>query len=160
MEQQRKCPGCDGTMIDGDFIIKYDVNREAGLGDVQVSARLSSSHDHHFDSSNLSLWFVHDPYLFCSDFPHTQVVNGYFVHFFAPPDLPTVPKNVMFVIDTSGSMYGTKIQQVKEQWEFLFLAAAQFLTRLNLTDTRGNDSHPATAPRGRLLWHHFVQFPE
>lgn len=42
MEQQRKCPGCDGTIIDGDFIIKYDVNREASQGDIQVGTRPSS----------------------------------------------------------------------------------------------------------------------
>lgn len=41
-----------------------------------------------------------------------QIVNGYFVHFFAPPDLTRVPKNVVFVIDRSGSMSGTKMQQV------------------------------------------------
>lgn len=41
MEQQRKCPGCDGTMIDGDFIVKYDVNRETSLGDIQVCTQLS-----------------------------------------------------------------------------------------------------------------------
>ncbi|KAM3878582.1 inter-alpha-trypsin inhibitor heavy chain H3-like [Diretmus argenteus] len=77
VDQQRKCPGCDGTLIDGDFIIKYDVNRAQTLGDIQI-------------------------------------VNGYFVHFFAPPDLPRVPKNVVFVIDRSGSMSGTKIQQTRE----------------------------------------------
>ncbi|XP_042261665.1 inter-alpha-trypsin inhibitor heavy chain H3-like [Thunnus maccoyii] len=77
MDQQRKCPGCDETLIDGDFIIKYDVNRAKSLGDIQI-------------------------------------VNGYFVHFFAPPDLPRVPKNVVFVIDRSGSMSGTKIQQTRE----------------------------------------------
>uniref|UniRef100_A0A672I112 Inter-alpha-trypsin inhibitor heavy chain 3 n=1 Tax=Salarias fasciatus TaxID=181472 RepID=A0A672I112_SALFA len=76
-DQQRKCPGCDGTLIDGDFIIKYDVNREKNLGDIQI-------------------------------------VNGYFVHFFAPPVLPRVPKNVVFVIDRSGSMSGTKMQQTRE----------------------------------------------
>ncbi|XP_053172311.1 inter-alpha-trypsin inhibitor heavy chain H3-like [Scomber japonicus] len=77
MDQQRKCPGCDETLIDGDFIIKYDVNRAKDLGDIQL-------------------------------------VNGYFVHFFAPPDLPRVPKNVVFVIDRSGSMSGTKIRQTRE----------------------------------------------
>lgn len=41
-----------------------------------------------------------------------QIVNGYFVHFFAPQGLPVVPKNVVFVIDVSGSMYGRKMEQV------------------------------------------------
>uniref|UniRef100_A0A096LWR8 Inter-alpha-trypsin inhibitor heavy chain H3 n=1 Tax=Poecilia formosa TaxID=48698 RepID=A0A096LWR8_POEFO len=77
VEQQRKCPGCDGTLIDGDFIIKYDVNRQESVGDIQI-------------------------------------VNGYFVHFFAPPDLPRVPKNVVFVIDRSGSMSGTKMAQTRD----------------------------------------------
>ncbi|XP_066452540.1 inter-alpha-trypsin inhibitor heavy chain H3-like [Eleutherodactylus coqui] len=43
-----------------------------------------------------------------------QVVNGYFVHFFAPPKLSGVPKNVVYVIDKSTSMRGRKIQQTKE----------------------------------------------
>ncbi|XP_038553893.1 inter-alpha-trypsin inhibitor heavy chain H3-like isoform X3 [Micropterus salmoides] len=77
IEQQRKCLGCDGTLIDGDFVIKYDVNRAKSLGDIQI-------------------------------------VNGYFVHFFAPPDLPRVPKNVVFVIDRSGSMSGRKMAQTRE----------------------------------------------
>ncbi|KAJ3602961.1 hypothetical protein NHX12_030705 [Muraenolepis orangiensis] len=77
LDQQRACPGCEASLIHGDFIIKYDVKRAAGLGDIQV-------------------------------------VNGYFVHFFSPPDLPRVPKNVVFVIDRSGSMSGTKIQQTRE----------------------------------------------
>ncbi|XP_067861208.1 inter-alpha-trypsin inhibitor heavy chain H5 [Heptranchias perlo] len=61
----------------GDFIMRYDVNRELGVGDIQVQ-------------------------------------NGYFVHYFAPKDLPPVPKNVVFVIDTSGSMVGKKIKQTKD----------------------------------------------
>ncbi|XP_058487916.1 inter-alpha-trypsin inhibitor heavy chain H3-like isoform X2 [Solea solea] len=80
MEQQRKCPDCDGTLIDGDFIIKYDVNRAKSFGDIQT-------------------------------------VNGYFVHFFAPTELRRVPKNVVFLIDQSGSMYGTKIRQTRESME-------------------------------------------
>uniref|UniRef100_H2S040 Inter-alpha-trypsin inhibitor heavy chain 3 n=1 Tax=Takifugu rubripes TaxID=31033 RepID=H2S040_TAKRU len=77
IEQQRKCPDCPGTIIDGDFIIKYDVNRDKNLGDIQIA-------------------------------------NGYFVHFFAPKDLTRLPKNVVFVIDRSGSMSGTKMQQTRE----------------------------------------------
>ncbi|NWJ02154.1 ITIH3 inhibitor, partial [Crypturellus undulatus] len=43
-----------------------------------------------------------------------QIVNGYFVHFFAPTNLPNLSKNVIFVIDTSGSMSGREIQQTRE----------------------------------------------
>ncbi|KAM8909935.1 inter-alpha-trypsin inhibitor heavy chain H5 [Spinachia spinachia] len=43
-----------------------------------------------------------------------QVLNGHFVHYFAPKDLPVVPKNVVFVIDISASMSGTKIRQTKD----------------------------------------------
>ncbi|XP_077384752.1 inter-alpha-trypsin inhibitor heavy chain H3-like [Festucalex cinctus] len=77
LDQQRKCPDCDGTLIDGDFVITYDVNRATSLGDIQI-------------------------------------VNGYFVHFFAPPGLPRVPTNVVFVIDRSGSMSGNKMHQTRE----------------------------------------------
>ncbi|XP_032114046.1 inter-alpha-trypsin inhibitor heavy chain H5 isoform X2 [Sapajus apella] len=61
----------------GDFIIRYDVNREQGIGDIQV-------------------------------------LNGYFVHYFAPKDLPPLPKNVVFVLDSSASMVGTKLRQTKD----------------------------------------------
>ncbi|XP_010777739.1 inter-alpha-trypsin inhibitor heavy chain H3-like [Notothenia coriiceps] len=45
LDQQKKCPGCEGTIIEGDFIIKYDVKRKKGLGEVQVRSqqRLFSS---------------------------------------------------------------------------------------------------------------------
>uniref|UniRef100_G3P4Z3 Inter-alpha-trypsin inhibitor heavy chain H3 n=1 Tax=Gasterosteus aculeatus aculeatus TaxID=481459 RepID=G3P4Z3_GASAC len=78
LEQQRKCPGCEDTLIDGDFLVKYNVKQKGGIGG-------------NFRS----------------------IVNGYFVHYFAPPDLPRVPKNVAFVIDRSGSMSGTKIAQTR-----------------------------------------------
>ncbi|XP_054472647.1 inter-alpha-trypsin inhibitor heavy chain H3-like [Anoplopoma fimbria] len=77
LEQQRICPGCEGTIINRDFIVTYDVKRKEGIGELQI-------------------------------------VNGYFVHFFAPPDLVRVPKNLVFVIDRSGSMRGTKIKQTRD----------------------------------------------
>ncbi|XP_070759215.1 inter-alpha-trypsin inhibitor heavy chain H3-like [Enoplosus armatus] len=39
--------------------------------------------------------------------------SGYFVHHFAPSSLPRIPKNVVFIIDQSGSMHGGKIQQTR-----------------------------------------------
>ena len=43
-----------------------------------------------------------------------QILDGYFVHFFAPDSLPTLPKHVVFVLDVSGSMSGTKLEQTKD----------------------------------------------
>ncbi|XP_018575685.1 inter-alpha-trypsin inhibitor heavy chain H4 isoform X2 [Anoplophora glabripennis] len=40
--------------------------------------------------------------------------DGYFVHFFAPTDLEPLPKHVLLVLDTSSSMSGRKIEQVKD----------------------------------------------
>ncbi|KAK3512774.1 hypothetical protein QTP70_025114, partial [Hemibagrus guttatus] len=40
-----------------------------------------------------------------------QALKGYFVHYFAPTDIQKIPKNVVFLIDRSGSMRGKKIQQ-------------------------------------------------
>ncbi|XP_073694340.1 inter-alpha-trypsin inhibitor heavy chain H5 [Garra rufa] len=61
----------------GEFVVRYDVEREIGIGEIQV-------------------------------------LDGHFVHYFAPKDLPVVSKNVVFVIDTSASMVGTKMRQTKE----------------------------------------------
>uniref|UniRef100_A0A5F9DQ93 Inter-alpha-trypsin inhibitor heavy chain H3 n=1 Tax=Oryctolagus cuniculus TaxID=9986 RepID=A0A5F9DQ93_RABIT len=76
LDQQRSCPTCTDSLLNGDFTITYDVNRESPA--------------------------------------NIQIVNGYFVHFFAPQGLPVVPKNVVFVIDVSGSMYGRKLEQTKD----------------------------------------------
>uniref|UniRef100_A0A286XPV5 Inter-alpha-trypsin inhibitor heavy chain H3 n=1 Tax=Cavia porcellus TaxID=10141 RepID=A0A286XPV5_CAVPO len=76
LDQQRSCPTCADSLLNGDFTVTYDVNRESPA--------------------------------------NVQIVNGYFVHFFAPQGLPVVPKNVVFVIDVSGSMSGRKIEQTKD----------------------------------------------
>uniref|UniRef100_A0A3Q0R360 Inter-alpha-trypsin inhibitor heavy chain 3 n=1 Tax=Amphilophus citrinellus TaxID=61819 RepID=A0A3Q0R360_AMPCI len=44
---------------------------------------------------------------------HIKKSAGYFVHHFAPSNLPRIPKNVVFLIDQSGSMHGKKIQQTR-----------------------------------------------
>ncbi|KAB0797976.1 hypothetical protein PPYR_08969 [Photinus pyralis] len=54
--------------------------------------------------------------------------DGYFVHFFAPTELAPLPKQVVFVLDTSGSMSGQKIEQMKQ-------AMHNILDQLNEQDT-------------------------
>uniref|UniRef100_A0A672MDA7 Inter-alpha-trypsin inhibitor heavy chain H3 n=1 Tax=Sinocyclocheilus grahami TaxID=75366 RepID=A0A672MDA7_SINGR len=77
LEQQKSCSDCEDTLIDGDLLIRYDVNHPQDIGEIQI-------------------------------------INGYFVHFFAPDDLPQMPKNMVFVIDRSGSMEGEKMKQTRE----------------------------------------------
>ena len=68
-------------------------------------------------------WFVLLPNLRTTNFTFSsfyQVLDGYFVHYFAPKDLPPLPKNVVFVLDSSASMVGTKLRQVSPCHSFLF----------------------------------------
>lgn len=62
-----------------------------------------------------------------SDGGDVLLVNGYFVHFFAPSGLEPRPKDIVFVLDKSGSMSGTKIRQLKE-------AMATILNEMNPED--------------------------
>lgn len=41
------------------------------------------------------------------------VVNGYFVHFFAPHGLERMRRRILFILDTSGSMLGIKMEQMQ-----------------------------------------------
>ncbi|XP_074458734.1 inter-alpha-trypsin inhibitor heavy chain H4 isoform X1 [Larus michahellis] len=77
VDQQKINPELDETLLNGDFVVRYDVKRGAAAGDIQI-------------------------------------VNGYFVHYFAPHEMPVFPKNVIFVIDRSGSMAGRKIEQTRD----------------------------------------------
>ncbi|CAC5406521.1 unnamed protein product [Mytilus coruscus] len=42
------------------------------------------------------------------------VVDGYFVHFFAPSGMKPIPKDILFILDVSGSMTGVKIRQQRD----------------------------------------------
>ncbi|KAJ8962657.1 hypothetical protein NQ318_001051, partial [Aromia moschata] len=44
----------------------------------------------------------------------TLFQDGFFINFFAPSNLEPIPKHIVFVLDTSGSMAGEKITQLKE----------------------------------------------
>ncbi|XP_044751424.1 inter-alpha-trypsin inhibitor heavy chain H4-like [Coccinella septempunctata] len=54
--------------------------------------------------------------------------DGYFVHFFAPKDAKPEPKQISFVLDTSGSMWGRKMDQLKA-------AMKNILDQLNMEDS-------------------------
>ncbi|KAE8616620.1 hypothetical protein XENTR_v10008845 [Xenopus tropicalis] len=76
LDEQRQCPTCSTTAVNGNLLVKYDVKREKSS--------------------------------------HLQVFNGYFLHFIAPENLSPLPKNILFVIDVSGSMWGLKMKQTVE----------------------------------------------
>ncbi|CAC5406701.1 unnamed protein product [Mytilus coruscus] len=40
-----------------------------------------------------------------------MISDGYFTHLFAPESLKPIPKDVLFILDVSSSMFGTEIQQ-------------------------------------------------
>jgi len=67
----------DSHGVQGQFVVRYDVDRRNADNEVQV-------------------------------------LDGHFVHFYSPNNLQRLPKHVVFVLDTSGSMYGEKIKQLKD----------------------------------------------
>nr|XP_056722586.1 inter-alpha-trypsin inhibitor heavy chain H6 [Euleptes europaea] len=66
-----------------------------------------------------------------------QIYSGYFVHYFAPRGLPPVQKDVVFVIDVSGSMYGTKMKQTKKAMQVILgdLHQEDFFNIITFSDT-------------------------
>merc|ERR1719376_857886 len=43
-----------------------------------------------------------------------SVNNGYFTHFFAARTIPTRPKSLIYILDKSGSMWGSKMDQARD----------------------------------------------
>nr|XP_039253902.1 inter-alpha-trypsin inhibitor heavy chain H3-like [Styela clava] len=73
-----------------------------------------------------------------------QTRNGYFVHYFAPTKFTCLPKRVVFVIDRSGSMRGTKIAQTKSAFETvlkeMLMPTNSILLRLRVTSPYGKQN--------------------
>lgn len=102
LQQQRKCANCTDSAIDGTFTVVYDVNREGNTGELQVgAARLLQWVCSVVSAGAAVTAFV------------LQVSDGHFVQFFAPTNLSPLAKNIVFVIDVSGSMWGVKMKQVQ-----------------------------------------------
>ena len=43
-----------------------------------------------------------------------QFGDGYFVQYLAPSTLAPIPKNILFILDSSGTMGGTKLERTKD----------------------------------------------
>ncbi|XP_013166860.1 PREDICTED: inter-alpha-trypsin inhibitor heavy chain H1-like isoform X1 [Papilio xuthus] len=80
------------------------------------------------------------------------VNNGYFVHFFAPSELPPLSKHVVFVLDISGSMSGRKIEQLIEAMQTILgelnkgdvFNIVQFESSVQILDIASAYERPAT----------------
>uniref|UniRef100_A0A3Q3KD92 Inter-alpha-trypsin inhibitor heavy chain family member 6 n=1 Tax=Monopterus albus TaxID=43700 RepID=A0A3Q3KD92_MONAL len=98
---------------DGDAPASTHVERSAGCARVCYSPTLQQQIS--ISSKGLDADFIIQYDVDLRDLMgDVQVYDGYFVHYFAPRGLPVVPKDVVFVIDVSGSMIGTKIKQTKQ----------------------------------------------
>ena len=64
------------------------------------------------------------------------MVDGYFVHFVAPENLPPMPRHLVFALDISGSMQGKKIKQTKDAMKTILeeLRPGDFMTIINFAD--------------------------
>uniref|UniRef100_A0A9J8C1Y8 Inter-alpha-trypsin inhibitor heavy chain 3b, tandem duplicate 2 n=1 Tax=Cyprinus carpio carpio TaxID=630221 RepID=A0A9J8C1Y8_CYPCA len=76
-----------------DFKMDVHIQEKPGISFLEVKGDLSTDFGKNHDLDHVS--------------------NGYFVHYFAPSDVPRIPKNVVFIIDRSGSMHGKKIDQTR-----------------------------------------------
>merc|ERR1711936_884897 len=90
--------GVSGSDHNALIVFAPDQEYQEAAGDQGVSGKFIVSYD--VDRS--------------SQESEVQVIDGYFVHFFAPDDLETLPKHVVYVLDISGSMSGKKLDQMKD----------------------------------------------
>ncbi|CAK1548377.1 unnamed protein product [Leptosia nina] len=79
------------------------------------------------------------------------VNDGYFVHFLAPSSLPPLKKHVVFVLDTSGSMMGHKLDQLREAMQTIlgklyagdYFSIVEFNSDVVVHDLKEADAPPA-----------------
>jgi len=66
-----------------------------------------------------------------------QLFQGYFVHFVAPENLSPMPKHVVFVLDTSGSMRYRKMQQTVNAMKTILgeMRDQDYITIIRFSDT-------------------------
>ncbi|XP_023955029.2 inter-alpha-trypsin inhibitor heavy chain H4 isoform X2 [Bicyclus anynana] len=85
------------------------------------------------------------------------VNDGYFVHFLAPTSLPPLSKHVVFVLDTSGSMEGRKLEQMRKAMDTIlsdlnpydYFSIVEFSHFIQVHDLKEADE---PAPRKKEYW--------
>merc|ERR1711963_174350 len=95
-----------------DFKIKVTVNESLPLNGISVT-RVKDRNEAKNNGKDWKFVVNYDVQR-PRDGNDVQIGAGKFVHYFAPDNLPTMPKHVIFVIDISGSMSGRKLQQTKD----------------------------------------------
>jgi len=104
------------------FSVKYDVDRDSGQKDIN-----------HKNYQGIG--------------GEIQVVDGYFVHFVAPENLPPMAKHVIFVLDVSGSMEGKKLVQLRNAMKTILgeLRTIDFFSIIEFSDNVTEWRKEATA---------------
>ncbi|KAM8753024.1 inter-alpha-trypsin inhibitor heavy chain H6 [Rhynchonycteris naso] len=111
---------------------------ERGETCVRVTFRPTLQDQSVFSSSGIMADFVVQYDVLMEDIiGDVQIYDGYFIHYFAPRGLPPVEKNVVFVIDVSGSMFGTKMKQTKKAMNVILgdLQANDYFNIITFSDT-------------------------
>ncbi|EPY72853.1 hypothetical protein CB1_073859002 [Camelus ferus] len=91
-----------------------------------------------FSSSGITANFVVQYDVVMEDITgDVQIYDGYFIHYLAPRGLPAVEKSVVFVIDVSGSMFGTKLKQTKKAMNVILcnLRASDYFNIISFSNT-------------------------
>ncbi|XP_076118866.1 inter-alpha-trypsin inhibitor heavy chain H3-like [Alosa pseudoharengus] len=124
-----------------DFKIDVSLYEKPGISFLKVEGSLASNDlasaitkSHADEKAWVNFYPTHDQQITCDgcaenglsgdlkiifdvERPHSKgdirEYGGFFVHYFAPTGLPRIPKNVVFIIDQSGSMAGKKIEQTR-----------------------------------------------
>lgn len=76
-------------------LIRWAPDTKALVGNIPKRIVLQYDIEHNKEAGQVLLW------------------DGHFVHFFSPT-ISVKPKHIIFVLDVSGSMRGTPLQQLKE----------------------------------------------
>ncbi|KPJ13727.1 Inter-alpha-trypsin inhibitor heavy chain H4 [Papilio machaon] len=145
----------EGTL--GQFVVQYDVDRSKTnevldkSGSRNVDRYGFQRHEEVPQEGTLGQFVVQ----YDVDRSKTNEVlvnNGYFVHFFAPSELPPLSKHVVFVLDISGSMSGRKIEQLIEAMQTILgelnkgdvFNIVQFESSVQILDIASAYERPAT----------------